>query len=296
MDTASTIPHDSPLTPTMRPPDGEPNRGAEQLAFFSPPPAAVPLLLELLTDSSHSLLDIALSAHTSLEALAAWMTQPDIAQRLDDLHTLAARRARLVAAQHLAAAATALGHLLTASDNPAENAALDTANPRHLALRLRQRESTRRTAATLLRIANHTPRRTAATSAPGGADVPSAHFPHREAVQVSSRGLPRSGTPGVLHENTPSPPGLNAPEANLSPPATAIYPRTRLTLPPATDIFTASRATDSRGSASESVPINSPVSRPTTIPPATNIFASLSRRLFTLRRLSPTSPPSPNTS
>ena len=166
--------------------------------------ATWPLLASLL-DPSLSLLDIANKHNLTLEALAALLTRPDIAERVDELHILAAQRARLVASQHLAAAASALASILHVGNDRAESAPLDLSNPRHLALRLRQRESTRRAATTLLRISTYSPRRWLVRS----------DSPHREAVAVSSRGLPRSGTPGTPPQETnPSPPGLNAPAAN----------------------------------------------------------------------------------
>ncbi|MFN0011269.1 MAG: hypothetical protein ACKVS8_06445 [Phycisphaerales bacterium] len=60
---------------------------------------------------------------------------------------------------------------------------------------------------------------------PRAADVPSASPLHREAVEVSSRGLPRSGTPGDEPPQTSSSPaGLNAPTANSQASATTSAP------------------------------------------------------------------------
>ncbi len=272
----------------MRPPEGEPNRGAEQLAFFSPPPNAIPLLLELLADSSNSLLDIALSAHTSLEALAAWMTQPDIAQRLDDLHTIAAQRARLVASQYLAAAALALSNILTASTNPAEHAALSTANPRHLALRLRQRESTRRTAATLLRIATYTPRRVRVARLDfGGADVPSASCASGSAFAFGPGGADVSSATPSHTEGAGG-----APNVPFSPPPQALAgpPHHQPPLPQGTDTAPPRRGHESSDSRHAGA-----ARQPPSLPDG-EIFSIPGHRFLARRAPITPSPPAPNTS
>ena len=125
---------------------------------FNPPSNSIPAILDSLASSCLSLLQIAHAHNTTLDALTTWMTRPDIAERLDELHLLAAQRARLVAAQHLAAAAEALASIVHTGMSRAESASLDPTNPRHLALRLRQRESIRRAATTILRISTYSPR------------------------------------------------------------------------------------------------------------------------------------------
>ncbi len=224
---------------------------------FSPSPNSIPLLLEHLSCSSLSLLQVAHAHNTSLDALTTWMTRPDIAERLDELHHIAAQRARLVAAQHLAAATEALASIVHTGMSRAESAPLDPTNPRQLALRLRQRESIRRAATTILRISTYCPRRWLAR-VPTPDPAPTAHA---AGVQVNSRGSPRSGTPGTpvplndsLARGAQRP--VSEPDGPTSPPATSTAARCGVT-PDTLSVGVASRrptATHLRGFAAPSVP------------------------------------------
>ncbi|MFN0010539.1 MAG: hypothetical protein ACKVS8_02725 [Phycisphaerales bacterium] len=193
-------------------------------------------LLAALLNPSLSLLDIAAAHNLTLDQLTALIVRPDIAEQLAALHSAAALRVRIVAAHHLPNAVEALAAII-ATDTTADTfPTLDRTNFRHMVFRQRRTETVRRAASTILRLANfHPPARAAASRAteergPASSSVPFNAPPsspsaplHREAVEVSSRGSPRSGTPGNDAPQSPSShAGLNAPCANAPARATSV--------------------------------------------------------------------------
>ncbi|MFN0011546.1 MAG: hypothetical protein ACKVS8_07870 [Phycisphaerales bacterium] len=150
------------------------------------------LLLPALLNPSLSLLDIAESHNLTLDQLATLLARPDIAEQLDALHSAAALRVRIVAAHHLPRAVEALGAIIHDSFDDENQPTLDKTNFRLMVFRQRRTETVRRTASTILRLANfHPPSR---VSGSGGADVPSAsratdsRVSARESVPFNAQG------------------------------------------------------------------------------------------------------------
>ncbi|MFN0011596.1 MAG: hypothetical protein ACKVS8_08125 [Phycisphaerales bacterium] len=214
-------------------------------------------LLSASLDPSLSLLDIAAAHNLTLDQLTAWMARPDVAEQLAALHSAAALRVRIVAANHLPRAVEALGTIINASLNNEDQPTLDRTNFRHLVFRQRRTETVRRAASTILRLANFYPPvrpafggsrpssaievgpptsmlRSGGPAVPAGLPSGRATVPaaaplspaaslHRDAVEVNSRGLPRSGTPGIVAPQSPSShAGLHAPCANAPSRATSV--------------------------------------------------------------------------
>ncbi len=205
-----------------------PSSATADLRFGHLPICDLAIFLPALLNPSLSLLDIAAAHNLTLDQLTTLMARPDIAEQLAALHSAAALRVRIVAAQHLPRAVEALGTIINAHLNDDDLPTLDKTNFRHMVFRQRRTEMMRRAASTILRLANfHPPSR---VSGLGGADVPSA-----------------------------------------------------------------SRATDSRGSARESVPLNSPPLRAATVTnqPATVPSPAAQRRTIVAggERGSPSDPP-----
>lgn len=81
-------------------------------AQFQPAPEAVPAILQSLGRADISFNDIADALHTTPEALAIWMTSPDIRERLEATDRVVTWRTRMVASTSLAAAVAALESIL----------------------------------------------------------------------------------------------------------------------------------------------------------------------------------------
>jgi hypothetical protein len=134
-----------------------------------PPSSPAPLLFNPTDQTAASIIDdfaaqdltlrgIADNYSTTLESLTLWLARPDIAQRIHALESACATRARLVVANNLAAIANKLLHLLTESKLDHESIHRVPAATHHaFAARMQSRESARKTANLLLRIARYTP-------------------------------------------------------------------------------------------------------------------------------------------
>jgi hypothetical protein len=191
-----------------------------------PPSSPAPLLFNPTDQTAASIIDdfaaqdltlrgIADNYSTTLESLTLWLARPDIAQRIHALESACATRARLVVANNLAAIANKLLHLLTESKLDHESIHRVPAATHHaFAARMQSRESARKTANLLLRIARYTPinttipptpspntnptRKRGVTAAPIAPPTP-AHQPHPIAPPLPT------------HPNTPPPPRASSP-------------------------------------------------------------------------------------
>ena len=123
-------------------------------------------LLSDFTNSRLSLLDIATKHHLSLTDLTLLLARPDIADQLAAIHSAAAQRTRIAAAQHLPLAVEVLASIAATHRDEDHAPGFDPANPRHRIFRLRHRESARRAASTLLHLANYAPRPPAPVGTP----------------------------------------------------------------------------------------------------------------------------------
>src|ERR1043165_3963474 len=121
---------------------------------FNPDPPLAAAVLDDLCDPSMSFEDVANHVNCSLDALAAWMTRPDIQERLANLATSAALRARMLAALQLPSAVNTISQILRAYAT-AEQSAAPRATPEAQAHQETQRTSARRAAHLLLRIARY---------------------------------------------------------------------------------------------------------------------------------------------
>ena len=225
-------------------PPGSCATGSPKACPCSPPPESIPLLLAQLTDSSLSLAAIAKSHGLTLTDLTTLMARPDIAEQLAAIHAAAAQRTRIVAAQHLPLAVEVLASIAATHRDEDSPPGFDPANPRHRILRLRHRESARRAASTLLRLANYAPRPPALvgrTSCPPAPVAPPSHSP----AQVG---------------RTSCPPALTTPShAHSSHAHDEVGSATESWRCPAPALTASSRANEVRGSASSSVPIHAPL-------------------------------------
>ncbi len=140
-DSPAPLPHSSPA-----------------LLPFTPSDQSAAAILDDFASQDHTLRGIAIKYDTTLESLTLWLARPDIAQRLHALESACATRARLVVANNLAAIANKLLHLLDESKLDHESIhRVPAATPHAFAARMQSRESARKTANLLLRIARYTP-------------------------------------------------------------------------------------------------------------------------------------------
>ncbi len=168
--TITPRPAASPHAPSPSRREGAAGRAASDSDAAPPPPSSPdPLhfhpdattaatIVNELASNETTLRDIADRHDTTLEALTLWMTRPDIAQRLSALESACARRARLTVANSLNAIANTLLHLLAeAKDDHASVHRVPAATHHAFAARMQSRESARKAANLLLRIARYTP-------------------------------------------------------------------------------------------------------------------------------------------
>ncbi|HEX8875564.1 MAG TPA: hypothetical protein VF777_02370 [Phycisphaerales bacterium] len=126
--------------------------------LFSPDETTAAAIINDFAAQDLTLRDIADNYETTLESLTLWLARPDIKERLFALESACAARARLVVANNLAAIANKLLHLLTESKLDHESIHRVPAATHHaFAARMQSRESARKTANLLLRIARYVP-------------------------------------------------------------------------------------------------------------------------------------------
>ena len=101
--------------------------------------------------------DAALRHGTNVDALALWLARPEIQQRVAALESAIAHRARLVASCFLSAAVKTVKRIIDEYNDEESNYPLDDRIPRHGEYRRRARETARRAASLLLRLAKFSP-------------------------------------------------------------------------------------------------------------------------------------------
>ncbi|MBX3358071.1 MAG: hypothetical protein KF745_06560 [Phycisphaeraceae bacterium] len=124
---------------------------------FNPSLDLAAKILDSVTDPTLTLRDVADLHHTTVEALVLWFAEPEIAERLDHIESTIARRTRIVASNFLPAATIALGRSIDEHNADESHFPVRPGDQRGLELRRRSRETARRAAALLLRLANFTP-------------------------------------------------------------------------------------------------------------------------------------------
>ncbi|MBX3357497.1 MAG: hypothetical protein KF745_03625 [Phycisphaeraceae bacterium] len=127
------------------------------LPSFNPSPDLAAKILDSVTDPTLTLRDVADLHNTTVEALVLWFAEPEIAERLDHIESTIARRTRIVASNFLPAATIALGRSIDEHNSDESHFPVRPGDQRGLELRRRSRETARRAAALLLRLANFTP-------------------------------------------------------------------------------------------------------------------------------------------
>lgn len=127
--------------------------------FFDPDPETTNKILLALYDPRTSLVDITLEHHTTLEALTLWLAHPEIAARIANLNSAAAQRNRMVATARLLHAVEALDNILNEyNDGACHKAAIAEGRAAGMDNHLRRdRETARKAAALMLRIARFDP-------------------------------------------------------------------------------------------------------------------------------------------
>ncbi|MFN9972186.1 MAG: hypothetical protein ACK58T_20080, partial [Phycisphaerae bacterium] len=135
--------------------------------LFCPNDPTAAAIINDFAAQDETLRGIALKYDTTLESLTLWLARPDIKERIFALESACAARARLVVANNLAAIANKLLHLLTESKLDHESIHRVPAPTNHaFAARMQSRESARKTANLLLRIARYIPSANPAPHAP----------------------------------------------------------------------------------------------------------------------------------
>jgi hypothetical protein len=138
---------------------------------FDPSPEIASALLAALTDPSLSLNQLASALRTTPEALSAWMTRPDIRERIESVDRSTTWRTRLIASAHLYAVPGALTKILQDFTNAqaAQKGALSASSGathenntptsafRTALLEARRAETTRKSAAILISLSRQRP-------------------------------------------------------------------------------------------------------------------------------------------
>ena len=223
---------------------------------FNPAPPLTAAAIDDLCDPSLSINEIASDLTVSIDALACWITRPDIQEKLANLATAAALRSRLLAALQLPSAVDVISSILKGY-TAAENSTTGRDTPEATALRESRRTNARRAASLLLRIARYhfelTPRTSSPHSPPGRAAAPrgsegsisspstsplpllapisstiSAPAHSEPPARVSSSPPPEPPDPKPLPEPLPAPTQAQRNLSTIAPPA---HPTTRANAP-----------------------------------------------------------------
>ncbi|MBX3358801.1 MAG: hypothetical protein KF745_10255 [Phycisphaeraceae bacterium] len=127
------------------------------LPDFNPPPELASRILDSVTDPTITLRDVAELHDTTVEALVVWFARPEIAERLDQIESAIARRTRIVASNFLPSVTTTLGRSIDEHNSDEAHFPVRPTDQRGMELRRRSRETARRAAGLLVRLANFTP-------------------------------------------------------------------------------------------------------------------------------------------
>jgi hypothetical protein len=162
-------------------------------AAFAPPESAIAAILGDLADPDLSLRDVAEANNTTLDALALFLARPDMAERLEAIESLAARRARLIATLSLDKLAATLARIIEETDAELAHVPVNPKSLPALEQRRRTRETARRAGALLLRIARFSSLRptiaaNASPPAPASPAEPIATTPARRRVLPADPG------------------------------------------------------------------------------------------------------------
>ncbi|MBX3358356.1 MAG: hypothetical protein KF745_08005 [Phycisphaeraceae bacterium] len=193
------------------------------LPSFNPSPDLAAKILDSVTDPTLTLRDVADLHHTTVEALVLWFAEPEIAERLDHIESTIARRTRIVAFNFLPAATIALGRSIDEHNADEAHFPVRSGDQRGLELRRRSRETARRAAALLLRLANFTPGPRRATDTRPASPPPSAPPPQRQSTTPPQ---PAPAPASRLLDGSPCSPSPSAatPSHIEAPPPTAPAP------------------------------------------------------------------------
>ena len=194
-----------------------------ELTPFNPSPETTDALIDDLGSPDLTLRDVAGTYKTTLEALTLWMTRADIATRINNIESAVARRTRLIATNFLPSTVQLLNQILN-------NQHEEEREPSTSAERRRTRDSARKAATLLYRLARFTPGAAPAPpGSPGGPRrssapaMPSSPSPHLESLapqpivppSLASHTPPTPPTPSPFIANEPTPFSLLA-QASLS--------------------------------------------------------------------------------
>ncbi|MBX3358725.1 MAG: hypothetical protein KF745_09875 [Phycisphaeraceae bacterium] len=189
------------------------------LPSFNPSPDLAAKILDSVTDPTLTLRDVADLHHTTVEALVLWFAEPEIAERLDHIESTIARRTRIVASNFLPAATIALGRSIDEHNADEAHFPVRPGDQRGFELRRRSRETARRAAALLLRLANFTPgpRRYSYSTRPVPTP-PSTPTPESSPSPLTAPQPPTpTTTPSRLHTTSPAEPAPRAAHSRPNP-------------------------------------------------------------------------------
>jgi hypothetical protein len=179
---------------------------------FRPPEPVAAAIIAALADPAASFLDIASKHQTTLEALTLWITRPDIAERLENIHHIAAARIRLIAANIMPQALGGLTDILAHTRKQIEaDAAAPPDQRRTPEQRQRTLETCRRAASRMVCLANFNP--IPLFSRP----IPRA-YPAEAPPQPRPLDRPTSRPAAAASPNQPAPPVPTLPEPRSSAP------------------------------------------------------------------------------
>jgi hypothetical protein len=127
------------------------------VAAFDPPAPIADAIIDALGDPTYTLRDVASMFETTVEHITRWMQREDIRDRLDAIEAAVARRTRLFAVNALPMLVQALIAQIQNQHHEESHALLKPGDTKSADLLRRARESTRKAASLLARIAKFTP-------------------------------------------------------------------------------------------------------------------------------------------
>src|SRR5690349_17441361 len=194
---------------------------------FSLPEAAISRILSDLGRPDYTFRDIAEMHGTNADALTIWLTRPDIEARLAAIESAIARRTRLIATNYLPSAVKTVTRILDEYNDEESHRPIDPRIPQHGELRRRSRETARRAASLLLRLAkfHQSPPRKRRVNEPDAqarelfARAPRACHGHAQASEQSHGASGGDVVPLTARPSSATPPPASYPAFELSPPA-----------------------------------------------------------------------------
>jgi hypothetical protein len=165
------------------------------VAAFDPPAPIADAIIDALGDPTYTLRDVASMFETTVEHITRWMQREDIRDRLDAIEAAVARRTRLFAVNALPMLVQALIAQIQNQHHEESHALLKPGDTKSADLLRRARESTRKAASLLARIAKFTP----GQSVPGQPTPGTLKSPKKTSPSPASFPNPAPNTPSRIN-------------------------------------------------------------------------------------------------